>query len=74
MGTFPTAASVYEMGDAAGNQWDWTDSWSDAARSSRVLRGGSWYGTVAYLRCAYRGRNDPVSRRTFFGFRCARGL
>ena len=74
VGTFPTAVSVYGMGDAAGNQWDWTDSWFDARPSSRVLRGGSWNVTIADLRCPYRGAVLPRLRYSGLGFRCARGL
>src|SRR6185369_13348687 len=42
VGAFPTATSVYGMVDAAGGVHDWTDSWIDARRSSRVVRGGAW--------------------------------
>lgn len=34
-------------------------------KSSRVLRGGSWYANAALVRCA---------RRYYFGFRCARAV
>jgi serine/threonine-protein kinase len=74
VGTFPTAVSVYGMEDAAGNQWDWTDSWFDARRSSRVLRGGSWGYTIAALRCSSRLTDAPRYRRSFLGFRCVRSL
>jgi len=74
VGTFATAASVYGMGDAAGNVWDWTDSWYDERRSLRVLRGGSWGSESAYLRCALRHRYAPRYRYNLLGFRCARGL
>ncbi|MHC4820336.1 MAG: protein kinase domain-containing protein, partial [Planctomycetota bacterium] len=65
VGTFPTAASVYGAGDMAGNVWDWTDSWLDARRSSRVVRGGGWDGATSALRCAFRlgfgpGGRDPL--------------
>jgi formylglycine-generating enzyme required for sulfatase activity len=71
---FPTAVSVYGMGDAAGNVWDWTDSWFDETRTTRVLRGGSWVGVMAYCRCAYRDVSRPHVRYTSYGFRCARSL
>jgi len=74
VGTFETAASIYGMGDAAGNMWDWTDSWFDGRRSLRVLRGGSWDDASTYLRCAFRSRYVPRLRYTLIGFRCARGL
>jgi serine/threonine-protein kinase len=74
VGTFPTAQSVYGMGDAAGNVWDWTDSWFDERRSMRVLRGGSWGIGSPALRCGLRNGYDPRLRLALVGFRCARGL
>ncbi|HEX9710126.1 MAG TPA: SUMF1/EgtB/PvdO family nonheme iron enzyme, partial [Candidatus Thermoplasmatota archaeon] len=74
VGTFTTAASVYGAGDMAGNVWDWTDSWFDHRRSSRVLRGGGWLLAPIHLRCAHRLWSDPPLRHTSYGFRAARGL
>jgi serine/threonine-protein kinase len=74
IGAFPTAESVYGMGDAAGNVWDWTDSWFDSRRSSRVARGGGWLNPPAFLRAAYRYWYSPPLRSANVGFRCARGL
>jgi serine/threonine-protein kinase len=74
VGTFPTAASVYGVGDAAGNSWDWTSSWLDDRHSLRVARGGAWGDPPAALRAAARGALQPSIRSAFFGFRCARGL
>jgi len=74
VGTFPTAESVYGMVDAAGNKWDWTSSWEDERRSSRVLRGGSWVNLPGKLRCATRNTNLPRERYTSVGVRPARGL
>ena len=73
VGAFPTAESVYGMGDAAGGVWDWTDSW-DETQSLRVLRGGSWSGPLTSLRCSARITLHPTSRHVTVGFRCARGL
>ena len=62
VGAFPTAASVYGMGDAAGNVGEWTDSWFDERRSTRVLRGGSWTRPAApWKRVAGRFRPWPAS-------------
>jgi serine/threonine-protein kinase len=74
VGSFPTATSVYGMGDASGNSWDWTNSWFDAGRSWRVLRGGSWNTRPLATRCANRGRYVPGNRDNVIGFRCARSL
>ncbi len=74
VGAFETAVSVYGMADASGSMWDWTDSWFDDRKVLRVLRGGSWINPSGNLRCAGRHGNQPSSRITNFGFRCARGL
>jgi serine/threonine-protein kinase len=74
VGSFPTATSIYGMEDAAGNVWDWTDTWSDDQRSLRVLRGGAWLNEPAILRCTMRSRNEPSDRYTAIGFRPARSL
>ena len=73
-GAFPTAESVYGMGDASGGVWDWTDSWYDDRESSRVLRGGSWYVLPTILRSALRSTAAPAVRNGNDGFRLARGL
>ena len=59
VGAFPTAESVYGMGDASGGVWDWTSSWENERCSSRVLRGGSWNYRPGYLRCGIRYANLP---------------
>ena len=74
VGAFPTAASVYGMGDAAGNVCDWTDSWFTEHRSLRVVRGGSWFLGTSALKCGFRSGGDPHHGDSIFGFRCARGL
>ena len=72
MGSFPTATSVYGMGDAAGNVWDWVDGWFDARGSARVLKGGAWNTPAATLRCAARYALAPGFRYPNAGFRLAR--
>ncbi len=77
VGTFEAAASVYGMGDAAGNVWDWTRSLFGPhvqASSSRVLRGGSWVSTVLLARAAGRSRDAPEVRSPVIGFRPARSV
>ncbi len=74
VGAFPASVSVYGMGDASGGMWDWTDSWFDERRSSRVLRGGSWNYHPKALRCAYRGASLARGRHAHIGLRCARSL
>ena len=40
--------------------------------SSRVLRGGYWYGDPSNARASYRYRNLPSSRSSGIGFRLTR--
>ncbi|MHC4161784.1 MAG: SUMF1/EgtB/PvdO family nonheme iron enzyme [Planctomycetota bacterium] len=74
VGAFPSAESVYGMGDASGGVWDWTDSIFDERSRVRVLRGGSWNDGVSLLRCANRHWFAPQRRLSLIGFRCARGV
>ena len=43
-----------------------------AIKSSRVLRGGSWFYSAPYLRVSYRDRDTPRITYTLFGFRCVK--
>ena len=43
-------------------------------KSPRVLRGGSWYDTAHYMRCAERGTNAPPDATNDVGFRCVRAV
>jgi len=77
VGTLPTAASVYGMGDAAGGVWDWTSSLFEPhvqASTTRVIRGGGWNNPVANARAADRFRDTPEYRSTNVGFRPARSV
>ena len=42
--------------------------------NSRVLRGGSWYDIVTYVRVAYRLAYAPTHTDSHFGFRCVRAV
>ena len=74
VGSFPAAESVYGMGDASGGVWDWTSSWEDERRASRVLRGGCWTNLPGALSCANRYPSLPRIRRTSVGLRPVRSL
>ena len=41
-------------------------------KSSRVLRGGSWFYSAPYLCVSYRDRDTPRITYTLLGFRCVR--
>jgi serine/threonine-protein kinase len=74
VGAFPTAESIYGMGDASGGVWDWTSSWEDDRQSSRVVIGGSWDIRSSFMICAARFAVLPRERLNEIGFRCARNL
>lgn len=77
VGTFASSASVYGMGDAAGNVWDWTSSPFEphlAASKALVIRGGGWYSSIGFMRAGDRNSSAPDGRSSASGFRPARSL
>jgi serine/threonine-protein kinase len=72
VGTFPSAVSVYGMVDASGNAWQWTSSWFEEAKRTRVLKGGAWSSPVSNLACRFRLGFEPTIRLATTGLRCAR--
>ena len=43
-------------------------------KSTRVLRGGSWYDSARFVRCASRSGGTPAYSSSNIGFRCARAV
>ncbi len=82
VGAFPGGASPYGVEEMSGNVWEWCSSLKqdypydpkdgreemDSGRP-RVLRGGSFYNSQRYVRCAYRNRYNPGYRYYGIGFR-----
>ncbi|MCP4655928.1 MAG: formylglycine-generating enzyme family protein, partial [bacterium] len=72
--------------DMLGNVWEWVADWWDAEYpdepvtdplgpergSSRVFRGGSWFGYEHYCRAAFRGRVTRGPLSGLVGFRLVR--
>jgi len=86
VGSYSSKASPYGALNMAGNVWEWVNDWySDsfyqqsparnptgpATGTSRVLRGGSWFSYVRYVRSADRSGAYPGYGSDDFGFRCA---
>jgi formylglycine-generating enzyme required for sulfatase activity len=87
VGSFkPNAFGLYDM---AGNVWQWEQdcyhdhyngapadgsAWATGDCGRRVLRGGAWVSGPGILRSALRGRNSPVVRYGYIGFRLGRTL
>ena len=56
------------------NSVEWLINNYKGVKSSRVLRGGSWYVTGQVVRVATRGSAAPTGTDSTSGFRCARAV
>ena len=72
VGSFkPNGYGLYDMG---GNVWEWCQDRYDSDKTSRILRGGSWYGNTVSLRADFRFGNGPSNAGISYGFRCVSGF
>ncbi|MEW6325846.1 MAG: SUMF1/EgtB/PvdO family nonheme iron enzyme, partial [Nitrospirota bacterium] len=86
VGSFPEDVSPYGVHDMAGNAMEWTASWYQAYRGSRlqraafgeryrVLKGGSWRApALPFSRSANRHAVEPKWNHPDHGVRCAKDV
>jgi formylglycine-generating enzyme required for sulfatase activity len=78
----PNGLELYDM---SGNVWEWCWDWfgnypartqsnpeGASSGSQRVIRGGCWYDSAGYIRCANRNSCIPSDRNIGTGFRIVR--
>ncbi|MEM7011122.1 MAG: SUMF1/EgtB/PvdO family nonheme iron enzyme, partial [Verrucomicrobiota bacterium] len=73
VGAFPLGRAECGVEDTSGNVMEWCDSWWDEEKkSTKTVRGGSFWYTSYIVRCARRDRFHPDLRGNHIGFRLVR--
>ena len=60
--------------DMHGNVWEWCEDWYNDKKTTKVLRGGSWYFNAIDTRSSSRNWFNPANRISNRGFRLLRTL
>ncbi len=61
-------ANAWGFHDMLGNVWEWCQDWFSVASSLRSVRGGSYYNSARFCRCAQRSGFSSFPGR-YLGFR-----
>ncbi|MFH1071690.1 MAG: SUMF1/EgtB/PvdO family nonheme iron enzyme, partial [Candidatus Glassbacteria bacterium] len=84
---FPEGSTPQQVQNLAGNVWEWCLDWhgdyslgdtfdphGPAGGTEKVIRGGSWNGSVNYCRAFHRNKSDPNLRYKDGGIRLVRSF
>lgn len=90
VGSKPEGAGPFGNEDMAGNVYEWVEDWyqadfyndspeknpsgPDRPTGRRILRGGSWSGSIEDLKTTVREPTAPSSKNPNIGFRCAASI
>ena len=69
VGLFPSGNTPEGIADMSGNVWEWCEDYYDKSKSSRVVRGGSFFGKELSLSPASRSLGSASGRVSNLGFR-----
>ena len=84
---FPEGANPQQILNLAGNVWEWCQDWyadysptdtfdprGPVNGKERIIRGGSWNGSVNYCRAFHRNKSNPELRYKDGGIRLVRSF